>query len=189
MSAVQENSQPYDTLRQGAAVPPHHPPSKCSVCGVVLLFVQYGEKMGKNGKMAKWPIYEKCKSDTCSAGRKNLGLSSLKEEKRFEAVPLKLPPPSPTLKLFQLTNRVNPPLIFDDLWDALGNNPGAIKMHREDITSIKTACDGAAHPLVRAEWSVVQDALTLTMGTKEIGIFPADWKVTKGWGYYSVVRP
>lgn len=33
---------------------------KCCVCGTELEFLEYGTKMGKNGKPAKWPIYKPC---------------------------------------------------------------------------------------------------------------------------------
>ena len=51
-----------------------HAPALCASCQSVLPFIEYGTKPGKNGKIAKWPIYEKCKNDRCSVGRKNLGL-------------------------------------------------------------------------------------------------------------------
>jgi hypothetical protein len=33
---------------------------KCSKCGVELVIVSYGSKVGKDGRVAKWAIYEKC---------------------------------------------------------------------------------------------------------------------------------
>lgn len=36
------------------------PPIKCTVCDTELRFIEYGHKIGKDGREAKWPIYEKC---------------------------------------------------------------------------------------------------------------------------------
>lgn len=33
---------------------------KCCVCGTELVFLEYGHKIGKDGKPAKWPIYAPC---------------------------------------------------------------------------------------------------------------------------------
>jgi hypothetical protein len=49
-----------------------HAPAKCTTCGGPLPFVEYGHKLGKNGKEATWPIYEKCKNPECKTGAKNL---------------------------------------------------------------------------------------------------------------------
>lgn len=32
----------------------------CHICGTERKFLEYGSKMGKDGRMAKWPIYEPC---------------------------------------------------------------------------------------------------------------------------------
>ena len=49
-----------------------HPALPCSQCGKPLAFIEYGHKLGKNGKEAKWPIYDKCVNPACISGRKNL---------------------------------------------------------------------------------------------------------------------
>ncbi len=53
---------------------PIHPPTLCAVCRAELPFIEYGSKIGKDSKPAKWPIYEKCVNPKCTTGRKNLGL-------------------------------------------------------------------------------------------------------------------
>jgi len=55
-------------------VPATHAPAVCPTCHSILPFIEYGTKMGKDSKMAKWPIYEKCQNPNCSIGRKSLGL-------------------------------------------------------------------------------------------------------------------
>ena len=37
-----------------------HPGLPCHVCEVEKAFIKYGSKIGKDGREAKWPIYEKC---------------------------------------------------------------------------------------------------------------------------------
>ena len=37
-----------------------HKPLACHVCGELRAFIKYGEKEGKDGRIAKWPIYEPC---------------------------------------------------------------------------------------------------------------------------------
>jgi hypothetical protein len=37
-----------------------HKPSFCNVCRTPLAFIKYGSKLGKDGRVAKWPVYEKC---------------------------------------------------------------------------------------------------------------------------------
>lgn len=33
---------------------------RCHICGYERQFIRYGEKLGKDGRTAKWPIYEEC---------------------------------------------------------------------------------------------------------------------------------
>lgn len=159
-----------------------HPPTICQTCKTELPFTGYGSKIGKNGLPAKWPTYEKCKNPDCTVGRKNLGLPKpVKEPTKLESKPLVEPATGPKYRLFQLTNRVNPPLIFDDLYDAV-EGTGKARMDKTDMQNIYTACQGANS--VIAEWQ--DDALVLTMGKKSVTIEPSSVKVTKGWGYFTV---
>lgn len=86
-------------------------PLKCSRCGSELLFVAHREKLGKNGKMAKWPEYEKCKNPDCKVGRRTLGIAEVYEEPRWlepdtESQPTKVA--SPAMRVFQLEPKREP---------------------------------------------------------------------------------
>jgi len=161
-----------------------HAPLPCPTCRVNLPFTEYGHKVGKNGKPAKWPIYKKCKNPDCRIGRKNLGVPETDDES-FKSVPLALPKPGPHMALYQLSNRVNPPLIFDDMYDAIDNRPGMhINMGREDIAMVQSACKNS-NSVTCIEQG---DNLVMKMGGKTITLSPAAWKMTKGYGYFSVVE-
>jgi hypothetical protein len=64
---------------------------KCYVCGTELRFLEYGQKIGKNGKPAKWPIYEKCPNIT--------NHKTMVREQAAKAKPVDrpLPPPTPAI--------------------------------------------------------------------------------------------
>ena len=158
----------------------NHAPIACPACHSLLPFVEYGHKIGKNGKPAKWPIYEKCKNKECKIGRKTLGIPP--EELVFESQPLKVTPPGPKYKLYQLTNRINPPLIFDDIWDALDGKPGTVNMAAEDITSILSICQ--SNKVISAKYK--DQCLFLVKGDKQVEIQPITWPNTKGWGYFKI---
>jgi hypothetical protein len=54
-----------------------HAPLACHVCGEQRAFVEYGEKLGKDGRMAKWPIYEPCSKENHPQPKKSIGDYSL----------------------------------------------------------------------------------------------------------------
>ena len=85
-----------------------HAPIKCQKCGGLLAFIEYGHKMGSNGKMAKWPIYEKCQNPACAPRSKNRQpVSGLYMEEvvfsREPAAPID-PKRGKPVKAFQLTS-------------------------------------------------------------------------------------
>lgn len=49
-----------------------HKPLKCQQCGSELPFIRYDSKPGKDGREAKWPVYEKCVNPDCLTGKKTL---------------------------------------------------------------------------------------------------------------------
>jgi len=68
-------SAPAKPARSGVkSSPSGHAPALCGECRSELQFVEYGTKVGKNGRPAKWPVYEKCGNPGCSIGRRNMKL-------------------------------------------------------------------------------------------------------------------
>lgn len=50
-----------------------HKPLACHVCGEPRAFLEYGEKLGKDGRTAKWPIYEPCSKEKHPEAKRSLG--------------------------------------------------------------------------------------------------------------------
>ncbi len=170
----------------------------CPKCHAILPFLEYGHKTGKNGKPAKWPIYEKCRNSECSLGRKNLNLPPIVEEREeeFQGKPLNLPDPKPIIALFQMTNRKVPAIFFDDMWDAIMSRKvdakepdekfairASICMHSADINKIFEICIATGGPITAIK---TEDGLKLTQGKRTIVISMTNWDVTKGYGYYTI---
>lgn len=105
----------------------NHKPSKCPKCGSELQFIEYGSKMGSNGKPAKWPIYEKCHNKECSLGRRNLGLPEPVEDMpAYEPLP-EVRSIIPT-RLYQLPMSKN----YDHVYFAM---IGCLKVSKNDMRS------------------------------------------------------
>lgn len=51
---------PKDARLEPGSYDPGHKPLACTVCGYERRFVGYGLKQGKDGRQAKWPVYETC---------------------------------------------------------------------------------------------------------------------------------
>lgn len=64
---------------------------KCSVCGTLLHFVEYGKKTGKDGREAKWPIYEKCPNKENHSKAINTKKDEKREEVKKVVAPVAIP--------------------------------------------------------------------------------------------------
>ncbi len=73
---------------------------KCQICGTELRFLEYGHKIGKNGKPAKWPIYEKCPNiaNHRSLMREKAPASAPKERPQKPAKEVTVPEGIPTTR-------------------------------------------------------------------------------------------
>jgi len=93
---------------------PSHPGLKCPSCSTILAFIEYGSKIGKNNKPAKWPIYEKCTNPECKTGKKNLGVKdAIEPASPPKFVPLPEPVKGPPTSMFQWSqSRVWSPVYY-----------------------------------------------------------------------------
>lgn len=48
-------------------------PITCTVCSAELAFIRHDSKLGKDGRVARWAVYEKCTNPDCKVGRRNTG--------------------------------------------------------------------------------------------------------------------
>ena len=171
-----------------------HKPLRCPQCGTDMPFKEYGSKTGKNGKPAKWPIYEKCKNPGCKTGRKTLGIVEPEKLPDYEPLPTMI-----TQEIGQILQLPTPLKNYDFVYFGFSGNLRAkttsvrsngeegtlrIHMHLEDLEIIQ-----ALHP-EKVFVNKDDGSFLFIHPTDEskpgMVVFPKDIKVTKKYRYYVI---
>lgn len=125
-----------------------HPPQPCTVCGYPRKFLYRARKMGKDNRVAHWPVYETCPNkenpDLHPSGKAAKSLLAL-EQYSVEGRELARRIPLPEGKLYQVTNKYYPLTELQECLqhfvDHYEKLPLAIIVHPGDATEVEIPVD------------------------------------------------